>query len=235
MRKCWQISLVADICIMYILIVAATAGEIAPTVAFIKQHGFSVKEHETDVLITGVGAIATTYQLTSILQQSRPDYVLQAGIAGSFSNDLPLGSIVFVGEEMTGDCGAWENNGFSDLFDLKLLNENDPPFTNKGLPNPYTADWAHYQIPFVRSISVNESTTQPARIELLKKKYNPATESMEGAAFHYVCLSEQIPFMQIRAISNLVGERNKGLWKMEEAIANLNTKLIELISALPEL
>ncbi len=48
---------------------------------------------------------------------------------------------------------------------------------------------------------------------------------MEGAALHYVCLQEQIPFVQIRSVSNYVGERDKTKWKMKEAIENLNTEL----------
>ena len=55
---------------------------------------------------------------------------------------------------------------------------------------------------------------------------------MEGAAFHYVCLQQKIPFIQLRAISNYVGERNKTKWKMKEAIINLNEKLIFLLTEL---
>jgi futalosine hydrolase len=56
---------------------------------------------------------------------------------------------------------------------------------------------------------------------------------MEGAAFHYLCLHEQVPFIQIRAISNMVGERNKLNWKMKEAVYNLNDKLIAIVKSLP--
>ncbi len=56
---------------------------------------------------------------------------------------------------------------------------------------------------------------------------------MEGAAFHYVCLQEKIPFLQLRAISNYVGERNKANWNLNEAIRNLNKKLIEIVGSFP--
>jgi futalosine hydrolase len=41
---------------------------------------------------------------------------------------------------------------------------------------------------------------------------------MEGAAFHYIGIMKSIPFIQIRGISNFVGERNKKNWKIDEAI-----------------
>ena len=52
---------------------------------------------------------------------------------------------------------------------------------------------------------------------------------MEGAAMHYVCLMEKIPFLQLRSISNYIGERNKRKWNMNESIINLNNELIKLI------
>ena len=60
----------------------------------------------------------------------------------------------------------------------------------------------------------------------------PVVESMEGAALHYVCLMEKIPFLQIRSISNLIGERDKTRWKIKEAMKSLNETLITLIQKL---
>ena len=53
---------------------------------------------------------------------------------------------------------------------------------------------------------------------------------MEGAALHYVCLQEKVPFIQLRAISNYVGERDKSKWKMQEAITNLHNELLKLLN-----
>ncbi len=55
-------------------------------------------------------------------------------------------------------------------------------------------------------------------IQFYRDTFNPVTESMEGAALHYVCLMEKIPFLQIRSISNYIGERNKKKWDMMDSI-----------------
>lgn len=55
---------------------------------------------------------------------------------------------------------------------------------------------------------------------------------MEGAALHYVCLMEKVPFIQIRAVSNYIAERNKKNWNMKSSIINLNTELIRLLDHL---
>ena len=217
---------------MTILVAAATPAEIEITRQFLEKTNFQINQHQIDMLVTGVGSIATTYSLAKSIQRKRHEYVIQAGIAGSFSKEMALGTTVCVHEEIMGDLGAEENNEFSDIFDLGLMKENDLPFTNKVLKNPFLTERHAFGLPAVRSISINEITTRKARIDLLQRKFNPDIESMEGAAFHYVCLSEEIPFIQIRAISNYVGERDKDKWRIALAIENLNSALMDALRRL---
>jgi len=53
---------------------------------------------------------------------------------------------------------------------------------------------------------------------------------MEGAAFLFVCEHEQIPCIQLRAVSNFVEKRNKEAWNIPLAIENLNQQLIAIIN-----
>jgi futalosine hydrolase len=45
---------------------------------------------------------------------------------------------------------------------------------------------------------------------------------------------EKIPFLQLRGISNYVGERNKANWKIRESIDALNQQLIKMINQITE-
>ncbi len=69
---------------------------------------------------------------------------------------------------------------------------------------------------------------------VINETRGPVVESMEGAALHYVCLMENIPFLQIRTVSNLMGERDKTRWKIKEAIKSLNESLVYLIQKLEQ-
>jgi len=69
-------------------------------------------------------------------------------------------------------------------------------------------------------------------IKFYRDAFDPVTESMEGAALHYVCLMEKTPFFQIRSISNYIGERNKQKWNMMDSIINLNKSLKSLVTSL---
>jgi futalosine hydrolase len=65
--------------------------------------------------------------------------------------------------------------------------------------------------------------------KMIREKFLPDIESMEGAAFHYVCLQQKNNFLQLRSISNRVGERDKSKWKLKESIENLNKELLKII------
>jgi len=54
---------------------------------------------------------------------------------------------------------------------------------------------------------------------------------MEGAAFMFACLSAKANFLQIRAISNYVGDRNKINWNIKKAVDNLNNVLSRIIES----
>jgi len=222
---------IADICNMYLLLTAATAAEIQPCIDFLEKNNFTLQPHDTEVLITGVGAVATTYSLTHHLIHHKPGLVIQAGIAGSFRQNK-AGEVVTVKEDFFGDAGVWENEQFNNIFDLRLADDNQAPFTNRSLTNPYQKLLHLSGQEQVKAITVNEISTDARRIEWYKQNLTPVVESMEGAAFHYVCLQENIPFLQVRSVSNGVGERDKSKWIMQEAINNLNEKIISLLKEL---
>ena len=214
---------------MHILIAAATEKEIAPAIEFLENTGYEVNNNRFEILVTGVGLMASTYALTEKILRQPPHYIFQAGIAGSFSPELGLATTVMVSDESIGDCGVSEDGVFKDIFDLQLTDASKFPFTEKKLVNPYCSNWKKYGFRFVSAVTVNKISTDPEYILQLRIQYGAEIESMEGAALHYVCLQQKIPFMQIRTISNYVGERNKAHWKLQESINTLNETLIKII------
>ncbi len=84
-------------------------------------------------------------------------------------------------------------------------------------------------LPLATAITVNKITDDAGQVNELFDKFNPGIESMEGAALHYVCLLQKVGFLQLRSISNMVGERDKSKWAMKEAITNLNVELKSLL------
>ena len=178
---------------------------------------------------SGVGMLATAFSLSKLIWEQQPDLVIQAGIAGTFDRQCPLSEVFLVGNEYLGDTGVFENNAWRDLFDLKLEGADNTPFQNKALPNPWLSKYNLLQLPVVDAITVNAISTNPEQIARLIEKYNPVLESMEGAVLHYICRQTNTPFLQLRAISNYVGVRDKKQWTIGPAIAILNETLLEIV------
>jgi futalosine hydrolase len=218
---------------MNCLVVSATVLEIKPFIQHCRTtNKLDYIDLQLDFLVTGVGSINTTYALMKHLQVKKPDIVIMAGIAGAFDRSLSLGDVVAVKQESLADLGVQEKDGYKDVFDLKLLAANEFPFKQKKLVNPFTVLMERTKLPLVGSVTVNQITSAKKTAKLYQTKYKAKIENMEGAALHLVCMKENIPFVQIRSISNYVGERNKQKWKLKEAVQNLNKELIRLVEGL---
>lgn len=213
---------------MNILLVAATAREIQP---FFEYHRNSKPVRNIDILLTGIGLTAATYHLVKQLGLKKPDLVIQAGVAGCFDKKIPLGTVVAVKKEAIADQMVIELGKLQTIFDLGLLPGDQFPFTKGWLENNHKI-LNRSKLKKVTAISVNEITTSKERIKFYQDAFDPLIESMEGAALHYTCLMEKIPFVQLRGISNYIAERNKMNWDMKKSIINLNNELIDLVEGI---
>ncbi len=213
---------------MKILLVAATAMELES----LEAQGITAPAHELSTAVTGVGLVSATYAIMQQITWSRPELIIQAGIAGAFQQGLPTGSAVVVEKEIVADMGVHETGCYQDIFQLGLADHNAFPYQEGSLVNPHHAMWEKTSLAPASSISVNEISTDQQRIALFRDTYKADIESMEGAALHYVCLLQQVSFVQIRGISNFVGERNKQNWKIREALQAVGAACTQLINSL---
>ena len=217
---------------MHILLAAATTFEIQPTIDLLTSRSHP-SPHRISTLITGIGSLSTTWSLMHRIGNDRPDLTIQAGIAGCFT-DRPLGEVLSIGDETLADLGVWEDQRFRTIFDLRLTDPDQPPFSKSRLVNPYHRLLQLTSLDSVSAVTVNEISTDPNRIRWLQANLAPTTESMEGGALHYVGLREQLPFLQLRSVSNAIGIRDKTKWNIPLAIARLNDRLISLLQQLDE-
>ena len=208
---------------MNILMIAATNFEIEP---FLK-----VYDH-VEVLITGVGAPSTMYYLTKKIRSKNYDVVIQGGLAGSFNDDILSGEVVLVRKDTFADLGILEKDALTTLFEAGLA-KDEAPYRDGWLCNDHTVlQTTAYRV--VNAITINTVSDNVEQSSRYIKKFSPDIESMEGAALHFICLKENVPFLQVRAISNEVGIRDKKLWRLSDAIGNLSLALQNIIHTIIE-
>lgn len=178
---------------------APTETEIAP---FRRQLRGNVS-----ITVTGIGMVRTAVAVEHVLQNERPDRVILAGIAGAYpGSGLNIGDCVTVSEEQTADLGSFVGRDFLPKFVQRY-----------DCPGPLPPG-----MPSVASNSVNAAGAP------YLSETDARIENMEGAAFFACCLERQIPFWEIRAVSNIVGEPFER-WNLSLATRNLARTLNRLI------
>ena len=200
-----------------ILVVAASSKEVASLVTTLRA------DPEIDVLITGVGMVATAARCSQALSRTSYQLALNFGVCGSFDPELTPGTVVHVVKDRLSELGAEDGEAFLTIQQMRLLGDDEFPFTGGELVNaapPMNA--ALSRLPAVNGITVNTVHGKVQSIAAVETRFRPRVESMEGAAFMYACLIHDVPFAQVRAVSNIVERRNRDAWQLAEAIDSLN-------------
>jgi futalosine hydrolase len=233
MQRIGGLLCMADICRMKIVITSATDHE-TKEIKNVVNSRYAAEGTDFNVTFhrSGVGTLLSTYSLGKLVAEHKPDIIIQVGIAGSFDQTIELGTVVVVKDECLGDVGVEEDTIFKDIFDMKLENGDAFPFENRRLTNAFIEKLNLLKLPAVTAVTINEVTTRAERIRQLQGKYGAVIESMEGAPLHYVCLQNNVAFLQIRAISNYVGERDKTKWQIKRSLDNLAAIVMEYLTML---
>jgi len=208
---------------MKVLIVAATNEEVAglKSVLEIQNKG----SHHVEILITGIGSLSTCYVLLSYLNNKSFDIILQAGICGSVSRNVELGSLVNIVSDQIIDLGASTNHGFISFAESLKQNGQILKWENN------SDNYSHFFENMIQGdgITANICHGDEHWVDYVNENYPNSFESMEGAAFFMVTSNLSIPAFQIRAVSNYVEIRNKDSWEKALAISNINQFLIKLV------
>ncbi len=220
---------------MKILIVTATEEEIEPLLVVCRDNwseiGTGTYEKGSltlELLITGIGMVRTSYALGKSLALNRPDLCINAGIAGAFPGKFEIGDVVHVIQDCIPDIGATNSEGRH--LSLKDMNLSEDISSTYGLVNAQAS--AFDFLPKADGITVNTVHGDAAGIMKAQESFAADIETMESAAFFYCCLKEEVSFVAIRGISNIVGPRDRSKWNIGLAIDNLNVQLLEVLDFL---
>jgi futalosine hydrolase len=228
---------------MRILVVFATKEEAGPLISeFGRQTGgleleatrhskifknkSDIENSNSEILITGVGMVATAFALGKHLAANKYDLAINFGIAGSFDRDIELGELVEINRDTFAELGAEDDAEFLPIEEMGFGEATFYP--SKKLADLYNL-FNNFNLKTAAAITVNTVHGNETSIKNVAERLNPQIESMEGAAFFYACREMNVPCLQIRAVSNYVEKRNRDNWKIGLAIKNLNTFAVEFL------
>ncbi|MBN6188959.1 futalosine hydrolase [Aneurinibacillus sp. BA2021] len=177
-----------------------------------------------DVRVAGVGPAAAAASTAAALASGTYRLVINAGIAGGFAGRAAVGSLVIADEIVAADLGAETPGGFISVdelgfgsarvpVDLALAQRMAAVLSGTGLPVTTGA---------VLSVSTVTGTAETAAA-LAARIPRAAAEAMEGYGVATAAQHSGVPVLELRAISNPVGPRDRAAWRITEALQALQT------------
>ena len=218
---------------MEILIVSATAAEIEPVEKLLNAQWigsspgtFTRGNCTVRLLVSGIGMHRMAFTLGQVFTSLNPGLCINIGMAGAFPGRCEIGEVVHVTSERIIDLGAEDGHGR--FLGIAAMDLDEDISSISGLLNKDAAQYSFLRS--VKGITANTSHGSSDSIQVIVKDWEPDVESMEGAAFFYCCMKANVPFLEIRAISNLVEPRNKANWNIPLALNNLSSQIIEILN-----
>ncbi|MFJ1810089.1 MULTISPECIES: futalosine hydrolase [unclassified Streptomyces] len=186
-----------------------------------------------DLLAAGVGpalaAASVSAALTAAALKDVPyGLVVSTGIAGGFAPAAPVGSLVLADEITAADLGAETAEGFLPVTELGFGTVTHRP--PESLVRE-TAAATGARIGVVLTVSTVTGTA--ARAAVLRELHPRAlAEAMEGFGVAEAAAAHGVPVLEIRAVSNPVGPRDRDAWRIGAALAALTTAFGKLTPVL---
>ncbi|MFD5899952.1 futalosine hydrolase [Streptomyces microflavus] len=175
-----------------------------------------------DVLAGGAGpaaaAAAAAFALASSASASQPyGLVVSAGIGGGFAPAAPLGSLVVASDIVAADLGAETPDGFLPVTALGFGRDRfAPPPT---LVREVAAATGAAPGPVLTVSTVTGTAARTAA--LLTAHPGALAEAMEGFGVAEAAERAGVPVLELRAVSNTVGPRDRAAWRIGDALAAL--------------
>lgn len=186
-----------------------------------------------DVLAAGIGPVAAAARTAKVLATADYGLVVSAGIGGGFLGMAEVGSLVVANEIVAADLGVETPEGFSSLAELGLGSTCIK--VAAGLLNRVTEALLAAGLPVktgpVLTVSTVTGTAESAA-ELAARVPGATAEAMEGYGVALAALNCGVPVLELRAISNLVGPRDRAAWCVEEALDVLKSASSVLLEVL---
>lgn len=183
------------------LIMVATEAELEPLISRAKliseKPWITFEFKDIPLLISGVGPINSAGATSYAILKYKPKTIVNLGIGGAYpKSKIKIGEIVAAEREVM--FNDFEKSSFNLFVPSSILQT-----IKKGT--------------FITLLKPSEKD----EAELIEKETGAICENMEGAAIAKIAEKFDVRVIEIRAISNIAGVRDKKYWDIKGALRNL--------------
>ncbi|MFK0096701.1 futalosine hydrolase [Streptomyces sp. NPDC091040] len=181
-----------------------------------------------DVLAGGAGPAASAASTAFALAADRYDLAVSAGIGGGFAPVAPVGSLAVSRRVVAADLGADTPEGFVPVTELGFGRAAHLPPRSLVRAAAEATGATAGDILTVSTVTGTADRTAA----LLAAHPHAVAESMEGFGVAEAADLAGVPVLEIRAVSNVVGPRDRDAWRIGDALTALTEAFGKLIPVL---
>jgi len=172
------------------------------------------------VRLCGFGPIAAGVQAARRLEHDQPMRVLLAGIAGSYDTSrLPLEKAACFAHVHCDGVGVGQGEAFQSAAELGF-----PQWHVNGVGAEAQRDVLPLSVPQGEQtagelVTVCAAASDEAMVARRQSRFpHVVAEEMEGFSVAIACRLAHVPLCIVRGISNRAGQRDRGQWRIAEAL-----------------
>ncbi|WP_413375777.1 futalosine hydrolase [Paenibacillus taichungensis] len=145
--------------------------------------------------------------------------VVGAGIGGGFPGRADVGSLVVADAMVAADLGSQTPDGFLSVDELGFGSSRVAADAVLAARLRHELQRAGLAVSGGTAVTVSTATgTAETAAELLRRVPDAAAEGMEGFGVATAAQQFGVPALELRAISNAVGPRNRDAWRIKDAL-----------------
>ena len=160
-------------------------------------------------LVCGIGPVEAAAATARAIALERPAGVLNIGVAGA--KGITPGRVVIGSEAVYCDLSA------------------GVPLVQRAAPDATLLAAAEQALPHAVALAIGTTATVDGPCGAFP---NVRVEGMEGFGVLRACELAEVPAVEVRAISNEIGEGDRARWQIARAIDTLRSVLPDLLAAL---
>lgn len=189
----------------------------------------AVRTGRTTVVVSGVGPAPAAAAAATALAHAHHDLLLSLGICGGFPGAAEVGDLVVATEIVAADVGADSPEGFLGLSALGWAEEALPVDT--ALVQRVAELLGKADLPVVTGplLTVSTATGTDERALELASRHGAVGEAMEGRGVADAAAPHGVPVVEVRAVSNAVGRRDRAAWRIPQALIRLEQAAAALL------
>jgi futalosine hydrolase len=192
----------------------------------------------------GMGKTNAAQGATALLETRPVRGVVGFGIAGAYpASGLRVGDTALASEAVYGDEGVEAPDGWmsTEGIGIPLLERDGVRRFNRFPLDPERVERARAALEAAGiparvgpALTVSACSGTVARGDVLARRFGALTEGMEGAALAHVCALYGVPFLELRAVSNAVEDRDLSAWRIRDAAEAAQRAVQALVAAWPD-